>query len=346
MRRIPLALASISLLLGGVSTQAQSPWPGEPWKSSVNLTSLAASDWQTNLSGAYWNPLRRHLWVVNNSGFFHRLVEGGALGFQVDAIAGKPTRWAGGGDAEGITQAGNADSSVLVLNEDGYVEEYATTSTALRKLHSWDIRSVAAPVDGSGPEGIAFVPDAALTAQGFTDKAGKAYASRNGMGGLVFVAHQNGGEIHVFDCKREGNAVVHVASYTTGRGESSDLAFDASIGVLYVWHNIGSNTIEALRLSSRDIGAGRRGLIPIKEWYGPKTGNLEGMGIVPAASGETWYFATDDDNQDGYALMWFKSFKPGLTSVIPGTGLTGGRGVTARRKAAPWRPPQVDGRWR
>jgi hypothetical protein len=302
-----------ALVVSATPGLAQAPWPGESWRSSVNLTSLASSDWETNLSGAFWNSERRQLWVVSNSGVFHRLMEGGNLGFKLDG------RWACGGDAEGITQANLEDNSVLVMNEDGYIEEYSTAVNGkVEKLHSWDIRPVAEPVDGSGPEGIAFVPDAWLTSQGFTDKAGKAYASVNGMGGLIFVAHQDGGDIHVFDCKRQGNTWIHVGTYATGREESSDLAFDRSSGVLYIWHNIGSNSIEAVRLASQ-AASGGRAFTFIKEFAGPKAGNLEGMAITPAASGENWYFATDDDNQDGWALMWFREFKPGLfvTSLRP-----------------------------
>lgn len=312
MTLIAKSVSTCLCALAIAAAQSQFPWPAEPWRSSVNLTALAAQDWETNLSGAFWNPAKRHLWVVNNSGIFHKLVEGGPLGFRVDTTGGKPARWLGGGDAEAITQAGLDDNSVLVMNENGYIEEYAASVNGrVEKLHSWDIRSVAGPVDGSGPEGLAFVPDDWLASQGFTDKAGKAYKSVNGMEGLLFVAHQNGGAVHVFDCKRAGDAVIHVGSYATARGESSDLAFDRSIGVLYVWHNTGSNSIEAVRLSSRASGGGRA-FETLKEFAGPKSGNLEGMAMTPASSGENWYFATDDDNQDGYALMWFKSFKPGL----------------------------------
>jgi hypothetical protein len=257
---------------------------------------------------------------VNNSGYFHRLAEGGTLGFRIDTVGGKPARWADGSDAEGITQADLNGNAVLVLNEDGYIEEYSTATPAVKKLHSWDIRSVAAPVDGSGPEGIAFVPDASLSAGKFTDKTGKPYVSKNGMGGLVFVAHQDGGAIHVFDCAKASNTVAHVGTYATSREESSDLAFDRSQGVLWVWHNTGDNSFEAMKLSSKPAGIGWA-LESIKEYAGPKAGNLEGMGIAPGCGGDPWYFATDDDN-------------PACRVAPPGHAPPGRRDGPPRRQAA------------
>lgn len=140
---------SIAILIFGMAmagtTRAQAPWPGETWKNSKNLTALASADWQSNLSGAFWNPLKRQLWVVNNSGMFHKLVEGGPLGFMIDTTGGKPGKWNCGGDAEGITQAGLDENSVIVMNEDDYIEEYSTLTNGLvKKVHSWDIRSIAA----------------------------------------------------------------------------------------------------------------------------------------------------------------------------------------------------------
>lgn len=289
-----------------VATEA---WPAEAWNQSTILTSLD-SDFQKNLSGAHWNDATRTLWVcINGPGKFWALQENGNGGF---AIRGK---WSIPGDIESITQVDLNEPSVYVISEgEDRIRKYdVSVNGQATLLREWNIAPyVPAYAGGAGSEGIAFVPDDWLRLNGFVDGNGNPYVSRNGMGGLMFVAHQNGGGIYVFDLDPDSNDVAFVASYKTLRPESSGLEFDRTAGYLYIWHNTGSNFLEVSDLSSY-VGAGNaRYFTTTKEFFGPKGGNLEGIAIVPAASGERWAFMTDDDNQNGAALMWFAHFDPRL----------------------------------
>ncbi|OGC33533.1 hypothetical protein A2311_02270 [candidate division WOR-1 bacterium RIFOXYB2_FULL_48_7] len=125
----------------------------------------------------------------------------------------------------------------------------------------------------------------------------------------MFVCHQNGGRVYVFDLSPTSSTVTFVGAYKTRRDESADLEFDRSNGHLYIWHNTGDNYLEVTTLSS--YVNGERYLTPIAEFLSPKGGNLEGIGILPASDSNNWCLITDDSNQDGAALMWFRSFNPG-----------------------------------
>ena len=331
---LPVALA-LALALVARPAYAVAPWPAEPWEQAETLTHLD-SDFQINLSGAHWNPDTRTLWVCTNGpGRFWALVEDGEGSFLVDARDGTPAEFSPGGDLEGITQADPREPAVYVINEaQDQIEKFdVSTYGTPGRLAKWDI-SAHMPTSGwAGSEGIAFVPDGWLDANGFVDAVGEPRTSRNGMGGLMFVAHQNGGDVYAFDLDPAGDAFDFVGSYATSHGESSGLEFDRSNGTLYVWHNTGSNVLELSDLSSFVRTDGRRQLTSVAVYAGPRSGNLEGFAATPASSHERWCFLTDDDNQDGAALLWFREFVPlllgndryalrsGTTLTVPAPGV-------------------------
>lgn len=297
---------------------AQSPWPAEAWANTTNLSSLHAS-FGNNLSGAHWNPVKRQLWLANNSGNFLKLEEDGLGSFSVTA------NWVAGGDLEGITQANLYDTTVFLIDEHdasnkAYIKEFDVRTNGVNIIHTWDITSNIPAYNGSsGPEGIVFVPDNWLAYNGFRDKNGNLCTSVNGMGGLMFVAHQNGGNIYVFDLNRTNNTYTFVGEYATNRSESADLAFDRTTGYLYIWHNpANTNFLELVNLSSVAQSTIRK-FTMIKEYNGPIAGNLEGFALTPASTNENWIWITVDDNSNGTqpGLRWFKQdssciFKPFL----------------------------------
>lgn len=312
--RHPLLL--LILLLSPLVTRS-APWPGEPWQQAQVLTHLD-DDFGKNLSGAHWNPQTRTLWVcVNAPGKFLALVEDGAGSFKVDTRNGQRGEFAPGGDLEGLTQADLAEQAVYVMAEgEDIIRKYDTSVYgAVRLLQAWSIKPFVPTSGGAGSEGIAFVPDTALIAAGFVNKAGTPYKSTLGMGGLMFVAHQNGGGIYAFDLSPTSQTSAFVGAYKTSRTESSGLEFDRSTGKLYVWHNLGSNYLEVVSLASDALPDGSRKLRQIVEYDGPKAGNLEGVALTPATAREHGAFLADDDNQDGAALMRFQRFAPGLTTL-------------------------------
>lgn len=353
-RLLPLSVLVVALATVAAARPAHATdaWPGEAWPQAVDLTALD-SDFGRNLSGAHWNPVTRTLWVcLNAPGKFWALVEDGAGSFRVASSGGTAAEWSPGGDLEAITQVDLTESAVYVLNEAGsLVSKYDTTVYGkVTLLRQWNLGPFLPTSGGAGAEGLAFVPDEWLLASGFVDGSGAPYTSRHGMGGLVFVAHQNGGSVYAFDLGASDATVELVGEYKTSRGESSGLEFDRSSGKLYIWHNTGSNYLELTDLRSYLRADGKRQFYSTREYLGPKTGNLEGVALTPAADGDPWYFATDDDCQNGVALMWFRSFRPaqvgpdayaveqGGTLTVPAPGVRAndsGPALAARLVTAP-----------
>ncbi|MGK4568852.1 T9SS type A sorting domain-containing protein [Flavobacterium sp. 3HN19-14] len=171
-------------------------------------------------------------------------------------------------------------------------------------------------------EGIVFIPDSALTAAGFvSQQTGNLYTSVKGMGGLMFVAHQNGGYIWVFDVNPNvNNDFAYVGKYKTNRTESCDLAFDRSTGMLYILHNPDSgNRLEVTDLTSAMVN-GEVKLTKISEYFLPTPSsnvNIEGFAITPKCPSESntvKVFLCRDVESDESAtvqqdvLRWFSPF--------------------------------------
>lgn len=320
---LALAAALISVPCACDTAHAASAWPAESWTAAVDLTSLAPSDWAKNLSGAYWNPATRRLWVcTNNPARFWSLAENGSGGFAITRT------YTGTGDLEGITQSDIAPDRVFLIDEEARVlRSYRVSDGAA--LTTWSLTAI--PDWGnSGPEGIAFVPDAWLAANGFVSGSGVAYPASvqgaNGFGGLLFVAVQTSGWVYAFDLRDDGTYLT-VGRYLTSRTESCDLAFDGSTGVMYVLHNIGTNFLETTRLQSTVSGSDRR-FTSVGEFNVPSTSNIEGFGLTPARAGgvlgDGWCFFTDDDDANG-ALRWFRQLHASITRRA-GDGQSAGTG--------------------
>ena len=299
--------------LAAAPARAAEPWPAEAHAAAVHLTDLDAGLNVQNWSGAHWNPGTRTLWLACNSGYFWALVEGGPYGFRVATnAAGIQAKWSPGGDFEGICQADSNSNLVYVMDENGYIREYDVSNySQTNQTRTWDIRAVCTNTVNAGGEGLAFVPDEFLRRQRFSNSNGVPYVSTNGMGGLMFVGYQQDGYLYALDLKRATGTYGSIGRYQTGRAETADLEFDRRSGKLYVWHNTGSNYLEIVELGSYVDGAGRR-LRPLAEYYGPRTGNLEGFAVVPSASSNAagGCVVTDDNNAAGEAVLWYRQFQP------------------------------------
>ncbi|MCX6995865.1 MAG: hypothetical protein NTV49_01965 [Kiritimatiellaeota bacterium] len=303
-------LALVVLVLAGtaLTSMAAHPWPAESNTQAVKLTSVDADFNTNNMSGAAWNPVTRTLWLANNYGRFYALIEDGAGSFKVATnAAGTKAKWSAGGDLESICQADYAQPIVYLMDENGWIREYDVSQYGVvAQNRSWDIRAQCPEINGSGPEGLTFVPDEWLRRQGFRRANGDLYTSTNGMGGLMFVGHQTGGYVHVFDLNRVNNGYGYVGRYMTGQNETAGLEFDRETGKLWIWHNTGVNYAEVTELNSYVSGAHRR-FRQISEYAGPRSGNLEGFAC---ASADNWCFVTDDDNLNGEAVVWYRHFQP------------------------------------
>lgn len=317
---IPFRMSFISYLIALCSMvfsmvlPAKEPWPGEAWTESTILTALD-DDFQNNLSGVHWNPYARTLWLtLNGPAKVWALKEGSDGHFVIDYKKGVRGEMNVSGDIEGITQVDYTQQQVFVLDEsDETINQYDVSDYKQAKLlNQWDLGKHLPSYFGSGPEGIAFVPDIFLSKQNFQDQSGQPYTSQYGMGGLMFVAHQNGGHIYAFDLDPKGHIYRFVGKYTSARDESSGLEFDRSSGLLFIWHNTDGNSLELTTLASSEVEEGERKLNQIKEYSGPKGGNLEGFALTPAKENEYRAILVDDDNQDGAALMLFNAFSPNI----------------------------------
>jgi hypothetical protein len=176
--------------------------------------------------------------------------------------------------------------------------------------------------NNSGPEGIVFIPDSFLSSIGFvSQQTGQLYTSVKGLGGLFFVAHQDGGNIWVFDVNpNTDNDFAYVGKYQTNHPESCDLAFDQSTGLLYILHNIaGNNRLEVTNLTTTLNGAGRKFVHSKDHIITNPTGNndnIEGFALTPKCPengiASAWLCRDVENNESQSiqedALRWFPTF--------------------------------------
>jgi hypothetical protein len=142
--------------------------------------------------------------------------------------------------------------------------------------------------------------------------------------------------VHAVDLDAAGTTATYLAKYQTAAGESSGLAFDASINRLFILHNIGGNSLEVTDLSSITTStAGMRRLTTLQHFSAPNGSNLEGFAVTPALSGnalpvERWAFWVDDDgtksSASGRGLFWFRQL-PTALNTLAGDGQTAAPGA-------------------
>lgn len=310
------------VLASAQASAAEVSWPAEALNSAVNLTSIegaGTNDFYVNMSSAFWNPVTRRLWVCRNGGTdgskFWALREDGNGSFEVDTQIALRGEWTNFGDLEAITQADYNESVVYLMIEgeerikECNVSVYGTAVIT----NNWNTAPFLPLSGGSGSEGLCFIPDSFLSAAGFVDQNGNPYVSQNGMGGLMFVAHQNGGRIYAFDLNRTNSTFTFVGAYKTNFSESCELTFDRSDGRLYILHGADHNTVEVTNLASTVVGSERQFTELVT--YGRPTGspgswNLEGFAIMSnsdCAGDQRSVFLTIDDG-GSQSLLWYKQF--------------------------------------
>lgn len=294
------------------------PWPAERTRDATNLTSVGGSAlnnaFDSDLSGALWNPVHRTLWLCRNNGpsAVWALQEDGAGSYRFGQRAGQPAEWTDFGDAEAVAQADFNDNDTLyVLSErEGAIVEYDLSLGGIKvERNLWDL---SAQLTGSGAEGMTFVPDTFLAAQGFVDEAGMPYTSTLGMNGLMFVGHQNGGQVFVYDLDRMTGSHFFVGAYETGAGETAGLEFDRSTGQLILWHDADFDQLEVTQLSSTPTATGRK-LDTLVNYEGPApisfmSTNIEGVAVKPiedCTGGRRDLFLTIDGGRVWSLFVYF-----------------------------------------
>ncbi len=308
------------------------PWPAEPAEDGVNLTDVdnpddpEQSDLRRNLSGAVWNPHSRELWLARNGGpAMVWALERRDDGWQVAEDGDLRKVWSPGddlsfGDLEAITFADFEEPNTLFgLDESqSRIRQWDFAGEA-RDVASWDLDAdMPIPTSWLGPEGLTFVPDRFLEAQGFRDADGALATSRYGTGGLFFVGHQDEGLVYVFDLDRGSTDYTFIGTFSTAAPETAGLEFDPSTGLLWVFHGGSDLTLEATRLSWTEIegeDGPRRVCDSVVIYSGPNipaggSTNLEGialMGIEDCRNGTRSAFVTTDDGGD-WSLVEYRGF--------------------------------------
>jgi hypothetical protein len=343
MLAIPAVLARSMLVAGALcplalaGTAFADSWPAESFASALNLTSVegpAPNDFYDDLSGAVWNPATRRLWVVRNgpastTSKLWVLRESGTGGWVVDEKSGLRGEWTGFGDLEDVTIASETEDVVYVMIEgDERIKEYDVSLYGTKTLRNdWNTKPYLPLSGGLGAEGLTFVPDAYLSAQGFVDRLGAPCTSHGGMGGLIFVGHQNGGGVFVFDLDRRDGSFAFVGEYRTSATETAALAFDRSTGFLYVWHDDDFDLLEKCRLTSTAVaGQSYRTLDSVRIFDGPTHQNNEGVAFFPAgecSAGRRPFFMTVDDG-GANSLFEYTSFVDGCETLSAGKPGPGG----------------------
>lgn len=318
-----LILSTFFVLLFSIQYMNAQIWPASSWSTATNLTGVMNSGGVTDLSGLHFNPTNDQLYAVQGDGRLHVLqwnTTANTFAEIVDvAIDGGP---------EGITQANLYANEFYTIDENNYEIRRYTHSpnfSSVTEFKHWDLLNAPSPMQdtgNTGPEGIVFIPDSFLSSIGFvSQQTGQLYTSVKGLGGLFFVAHQDEGNVWVFDVNpNTNNDFAYVGKYQTNHEESCDLAFDRSTGLLYILHNIaGNNRLEVTNLSTTLSGNNRQFIYSKDYLITNPTGNndnIEGFALTPKCpeTGITsaWLCRDVETNESQStqedALRWFPTF--------------------------------------
>ncbi len=277
----------------------------------------------TDLSGLHFNPTNNRLYAVQGDGRL-RVLQWNTTTNTFAQIANEAID----GGPEGITQANLYANEFYTIDENNYeIRRYTHTTnfSSVTEFKHWNLLNAPSPMQDTGnigPEGIVFIPDSFLSSIGFvSQQTGQLYTSVKGLGGLFFVAHQDEGNVWVFDVNpNTNNDFAYVGKYQTNHEESCDLAFDRSTGLLYILHNIaGNNRLEVTNLTTTFNGVTRKFVYSKDYLITNPTGNndnIEGFALTPKCpeTGITSaWLCRDVENNESQAIQddairWFPNF--------------------------------------
>jgi hypothetical protein len=207
----------------------------------------------------------------------------------------------GAPDSEGVTKAELDSPAVYVsIERDGHgpnrfsILRYDTsaTGTTLKASNEWNLTADLPAVKKTnlGLEGIAWVPDSYLTANGFRDaNTGLPYDPANYPahgGGLFFVGLEYNGQIYAYALNQAGSGYVRVATIDSGQAQVMELSFDRDNGVLWAYCDNHCGNRATLLGIDTSSGAATKGEFIIRKAYNPPHSmpanyNNEGIAIAP-----------------------------------------------------------------
>jgi hypothetical protein len=260
-----------------------------------------------DVSGLAFDPANPSvLWAVKNKDWLFKLVKSNGL-WTPDpswSATGKQIRFAGGSgepDSEGLTVGGNGhlyvtserDNTKNTVPKDTVMEfDPAATGSTLAPVHQWDMTSQFPQLNtGSkddanlGFEGVGYVPDSWLTANGWTDPlTGAAYDPADYPlhgSGLFFAGLEWDGTLHVYGLNSDGTFTTF-GTIATGKPSVMDVTFDAGTQRLVATCD---NTCGETHTFLKVGGAGA--IVPDVTYTNPAvmpTDNLEGFALAPTST--------------------------------------------------------------
>jgi Lamin Tail Domain len=336
----PISSSSTTTLASSTTTtvvaSAAGVWPGGQTVVAVDPLNTYSS----NLSGLDYEPSGSTapgvMWAVRNGGpnAMYRLVRDSSGRWVSDTAngwsAGKNVLFPGGTgnpDAEGVTMGGYSSASGMFVSTERNNDTSATSRNAILRFDvsgsaatltangDWNITSdIAANGANLGLEGITWVPDSYLVANGFRNSAGALYAPSafpNHGSGLFLVGVEGGGAIHAYALNlTDGSTFTKVASFnstlvdTRGFNSVMDLQFDNETNELWAVCDDGCSGRSAVFRINPGTGAFNRVALFERPTGMPNTNN-EGFTFAPFAecsAGGRPAFWADDANINGNAL--------------------------------------------
>lgn len=223
---------------------ATEPWPGSQTIRTADLAQTFAQD----LSGLAFDPKDPDvLWAAQNKlGTLFKLVRDGQ-----NWVPDTTRNWGAGKTPKYLDGTGAPDTEGLTIGPDGFIYaasernnsasgvsrmsvlRYApdTTDTTLTATDEWDLTSqIPAAGANLGLEGVTWVPDTFLVANGFVDQlTGAAYKPSDyplhGTG-LYVVAVEDTGALHAFALDSTGGTSHRIATIASGFAHLADVTFD------------------------------------------------------------------------------------------------------------------------
>ncbi|MER7008768.1 esterase-like activity of phytase family protein [Dactylosporangium sp. NPDC000555] len=260
-----------------------------------------------DVSGLAFDPSNPStLWAVKNKSWLFKLVKNGSKWIP-DAswsAAGKQIRFAGGSgepDSEGLTVGGNGhiyisserDNNRNTVPKDTIMEfDPAAPGSTLTPLRQWDMTSQFPQLNTGnkddanlGFEGVGYVPDSWLTANGWIDPlTGAAYNPANYPlhgSGLFFAGLEWDGTLRVYGLNSDGTFTTF-GTISTGKASVMDVMFDAgtqrivatcdnTCGVTHTFMKVNASGAIVV-----DVTNTKPAVMPV--------GNLEGFAIAPTST--------------------------------------------------------------
>ncbi|MGV9352632.1 lamin tail domain-containing protein [Streptomyces misionensis] len=260
-----------------------------------------------DLSGLAFDPSNPSvLWAAKNKNWLFKLVKSNGKWIPDPSwsATGKQLRFLGGSgepDSEGLTVGGNGhvyvtserDNAKNTVPKDTIMEfDPSAAGSTLTPLHQWDMTAQFPQLNtGSkddanlGFEGVGYVPDSWLTANGWVDPlTGAAYDPANYPlhgSGLFFAGLEWDGTLHVYGLNSDGTFTTF-GTISTGKASVMDVTFDAGTQrIIATCDNTCSETHTFMKVDS--AGA----IVPDVTYTNPAvmpTDNLEGFAIAPAST--------------------------------------------------------------